>query len=717
MKHFISIIILFVLSTTATSQVIFSEDFNQIPGATEGGPGTYSFPPGWTLRNVDNQTPDASLSYFSNNSWIRREDHKFNVSDSVAFSTSWYSPTGTSDDWMWTPLIGTMPANAKLTWDAVAYDPDFADGYEVYVMTQSSAPAGPTGGPGNIGNQITSSTLVFSTASENTTWTSHTVNLSSFAGENIWIAFRNNSTDKFLLAIDNVIVEEIASFDAAVTAISPLSEYTMVPLPQVTSFPLQADIANNGSSSLTNVTLHVDVYNSSDAQVFSFTSLPTSVSGNTTTSLTTTTSFIPDVADTFNLIYYVTVDETDLFSQNDSLATSIIISDSTYARDNSITDGQIGISANISSGYLGQMFHLDASDTITSITMGFNGGYADETIAAVIFDMAGGTPNQIMGGTDTLTYTTLDPASYTLPISGRLILPPGDYLVAAVEFDSLLKLNRSNELFTPGTVWVSWPGQSWANIESLNTNFNFSLHIRPNFGTLPPCPATEVIVSVSANGESASSENIADSYQWINCDNMTLVEGAVTASFTASESGNYALMTTTGYCSDTSDCVYLTVCEEINTTISVSEDGETASSSVTADAFQWINCTDETEIEGATTHSYTATESGEYALIITIGMCSDTSECVTLTAGTTNSISDLEKINFSIYPNPASAYFEIVTNESADFTLLDMTGAEILHFSAQAQEKTQISVDQLSPGIYFIRPNSISEFSRKIIIR
>ncbi|GAA0874956.1 hypothetical protein GCM10009118_13640 [Wandonia haliotis] len=198
---------------------------------------------------------------------------------------------------------------------------------------------------------------------------------------------------------------------------------------------------------------------------------------------------------------------------------------------------------------------------------------------------------------------------------------------------------------------------------------------------------------------------------------MTLVEGAVTASFTASESGNYALMTTTGYCSDTSDCVYLTVCEEINTTISVSEDGETVSSEIIADAFQWINCADETEIEGATTHSYTATESGEYALIITIGMCSDTSECVTLTSGTTNSISDLEKINFSIYPNPASAYFEIVTNESADFTLLDMTGAEILHFSAQAQEKTQISVDQLSPGIYFIRPNSISEFSRKIIIR
>lgn len=210
-KKIVILIFLIFCSIFAYSQVpviLFSEDFDGISGSTSGGSGTYAFPNGWFLRNVDNKTPDPSVSYV-NDAWERREDFKTNVLDSVVFSTSWYSPTGQADDWMWTPLISGITSNTTLKWNATAYDPSFPDGYEVRIMTSAQGP--PTGGNGVMGNQLTNSTQVFVNGGENDTWTARQVDISSYAGQNIYVGFRNNSNDQFLLVIDDVVVESNAS--------------------------------------------------------------------------------------------------------------------------------------------------------------------------------------------------------------------------------------------------------------------------------------------------------------------------------------------------------------------------------------------------------------------------------------------------------------------------------------------------------------------------
>lgn len=192
-----------VIQTTISQTIIFKETFDNIIGSTAGGAGTYTFPQGWLLRNVDNRTPAASVAYV-NTAWTRREDFGRNVSDSAAFSTSWYSPSGSADDWMWTPLIGPLPAGTTLRWNALAYDASYNDGYEVRIMTSDVTPEGPTGGNAVIGNQITNSTLLYSNPAENSEWTSRTVDLSSYSGKSVYVAFRNNTVDKFLLLIDDV---------------------------------------------------------------------------------------------------------------------------------------------------------------------------------------------------------------------------------------------------------------------------------------------------------------------------------------------------------------------------------------------------------------------------------------------------------------------------------------------------------------------------------
>lgn len=191
----------------AKAQVLFSEDFDSIPGSIAGGAGTYAFPSGWLLRNVDNAAPSASVGYV-NEAWERREDFKFNLSDSAAFSTSWYTPADTADDWMWTPPITLTGSSLQLKWKAVAYDASFRDGYEVRIM---AAPNVPTGGNGDIGNQVSNSNILFTTSAEDTIWTDHQVSLNNYAGQTVRIGFRNNSIDQFLLLIDDVIVENVQS--------------------------------------------------------------------------------------------------------------------------------------------------------------------------------------------------------------------------------------------------------------------------------------------------------------------------------------------------------------------------------------------------------------------------------------------------------------------------------------------------------------------------
>lgn len=202
-RQFTYSVLLIFFASFLNAQIIFEENFNGISGSTAGGPGMYNFPEGWLLRNVDNRTPDASVN-FINDAWERREDFKFNGSDSAAFSTSYYSPLGQADDWMWTPPI-TIPASGDhvLRWRAVVYAPDFPDGYEVRIMT---APDVPSGSTSDMGNQVTDSDLLFSIPAENPVWTNREIELNDYNGQTVYIAFRNNSNDKFILLIDDVIV-------------------------------------------------------------------------------------------------------------------------------------------------------------------------------------------------------------------------------------------------------------------------------------------------------------------------------------------------------------------------------------------------------------------------------------------------------------------------------------------------------------------------------
>lgn len=473
MKRICILAMLCMWMTGAYAQVIYLEDFDGIYGTTSGGAGTYAFPPGWFLSNVDNNQPDAQVSYV-NNAWIRREDFNFNVADSCAFSTSYYSPPGTANDFMWTPLIGPITDNCELSWKAKVYDAAYADGYEVRIMTVR-----PTGGPGDIGNQLTHSSVLFSTTAENNAWTTHSVDLSAYIGQAVYIGFRNNAVDKFLLAIDNIKLERVAKYDPRVLGVTTF-EYAAYPLQQTPDLPIEAVIRNDGVLPITNVRMRAEIYNSAQALVYAQTSAPIASMVPFFTANFTLPAWKPSATGQYTIKYFPVMQEVESFAGNDTLTKVVGIYDSMYARDDNDVIGNIGIGTG--NGYVGQTFTIRSTTELRSVSVSYLRGYTGKRYALTVWNISGGKPNVIIGSTDTLLYPDDNALTDTLPIyGGKLTLTPGDYVIAAVEFDSTIALAQTRGIYTPGTLWIHWNAQPWAKIETFAINaFLHPVYIRPN---------------------------------------------------------------------------------------------------------------------------------------------------------------------------------------------------------------------------------------------
>jgi Secretion system C-terminal sorting domain/SusE outer membrane protein len=172
-------------------------------------------PANWIRLDIDLNTPNAAVAYVGPH-WTVRENFD-EVGDSVAVSTSWFTPPGVANDWLITPeiIIGT---GVFVQWDAKAQDPSFPDGYEVRISTNGGATV-----PDFMANPA-----LFSIAAEIPSWTSRSVDLdlAGYTNDTIRIAFRNNSNDQFLLLLDDIFVGSFTDTLSAFNLNGPTSGST-----------------------------------------------------------------------------------------------------------------------------------------------------------------------------------------------------------------------------------------------------------------------------------------------------------------------------------------------------------------------------------------------------------------------------------------------------------------------------------------------------------
>ena len=510
-----------MLPAPVMAQVLFLEDFQTAIDATGnpyvrcsggGGPGTYLFPSGWPLRNVDNRTPDAQVSYV-NEAWEVREDFGLDITDCVAFSTSYYAPVGAANDWMWTPLIAIPAGTTKLSWNARSYDPLYLDGYEVRIMTSPQGP--PTGGTGTIGNQLTNSTQVFSIAAEQSTWISRTVDLGAYAGQSIYIGFRNNSNDKFLLVIDDIKVEKFSPFDPALVSIaetSPTRQFAKIPAFLALGFNLGAQVRNLGTQALSNVVVDADLL-VDGAPVAALTSpaLPSIVPG-ATQSLTVGGSTYSQPGN-WSVEAVVRATEGDDVVANSALSQPLtVVTADQLTRAEGAAVSTLGISEG-NGGELGSDFTLTVATELQAVRVGFDnvdaippgvppgpdgdgvGDFNGYTLQARVhaWNTVDNKPGVTIASADIQIAVNAAIGPMTLNFEpNSLILPPGRYLLSIVEptvpNPRTLTVQTHLQRYAPGTNWVNWPTSplgGWANLEQFGTQFERALSITAVLGPPP----------------------------------------------------------------------------------------------------------------------------------------------------------------------------------------------------------------------------------------
>jgi hypothetical protein len=192
----------------------------------------------------------------------------------------------------------------------------------------------------------------------------------------------------------------------------------------------------------------------------------------------------------------------------------------------------------------------------------------------------------------------------------------------------------------------------------------------------------------------------SDSFMVSACDSYTSPSG----NYTWNSSGTYLdTIPNAAQCDS-----FLTIMLEVDTlTATVNQSGFTLTAEATDAEYQWLDCADNNSpIGGATGQSFTATENGEYAVMISRGTCVDTSDCFVIDAV---SVEDLLKQKIELFPNPATDILHLSLSDKAENIIgeiYDLQGRRLLSQTRDFTDELEFHVRDLAPGVYFIKVNT-----------
>ncbi len=244
MRKLVATLSIITFSLTANAQIcggpaLLDEDFSAgIPG-------------GWTVIDNDGLqlTPSMILKGFTGQ-W----QNYTHLGKKCVTNGSQLVAAGTCDDFLITPQI-TLPVGAScLSWKGSSLIPAyFNEAYEVRVSTTTPTVSGCLANP---------ALIAFST--EDGPWNERTVDLSAYAGQTIYIAFRHIAAG-YAFFIDDIRISNPVARDVAVSTLS---------IPQVVApgwFYFDGTITNRGTTPMTSVDIHWSIDNGpTNTDVWSF---------------------------------------------------------------------------------------------------------------------------------------------------------------------------------------------------------------------------------------------------------------------------------------------------------------------------------------------------------------------------------------------------------------------------------------------------------------
>ncbi len=165
---------------------------------------------------------------------------------------------------------------------------------------------------------------------------------------------------------------------------------------------------------------------------------------------------------------------------------------------------------------------------------------------------------------------------------------------------------------------------------------------------------------------------------------------------TYSSSGSYSDTLTNYLGCDSIVTTQLSIDNQINSTVQLNGITLTA---VSGYQYQWIDCSNSSPINGATSTSFNPTQNGSYAVILsTLQGCSDTSAC---TSVSTIGIGENNSNFVTVYPNPAhSEIFIEAFSLNGKIEIKNTLGQVVLE--SEIVESKKIAVSHLESGMYYV---------------
>lgn len=218
---------------------------------------------------------------------------------------------------------------------------------------------------------------------------------------------------------------------------------------------------------------------------------------------------------------------------------------------------------------------------------------------------------------------------------------------------------------------------------------------------VPPVTATSVATNTSCEAVcdgsatvTAQFGNAPYTYLWSTSPAQT------TATATALCAGTYTVIVTDSLLNTTTSVVVVDNPEQP----SINENGAILSTIDGANVYQWY--LNDTIINGANNNTYTATQNGNYTVVVTTNECTDTSTVYNFVSA---GIDRINTSNFvSLFPNPANNKITISVLNAA---LSSISNVEIKNQLGQTVKKvtlaanqfqTVIDITELPKGIYFV---------------
>ena len=152
--------------------------------------------------------------------------------------------------------------------------------------------------------------------------------------------------------------------------------------------------------------------------------------------------------------------------------------------------------------------------------------------------------------------------------------------------------------------------------------------------------------------------------------------------------------------------------------ITVIDDTTLLSSGPAGSTYQWIDCSNgNVVLTGETNQSYTASTNGDYAVIVTMNGCSDTSSCSTINSVNLDEINAIDRV--ALYPNPTNDNFtiEFETLPEGSYLEIHSIDGKMMHRTNISSKQTVIGVQSWTKGVYIVQViSSVQTRTIKLVI-